>query len=674
MKPLHALASAIGIEREWRDADGVERVVADASLERIAAALGYPAHEPAAIEQSLERIEAEAEAVPAMLVTEVGAATPLPASLWPAHVTLEDGTRVPGSGWSLPPVQVPGYHRLEIAGHTLTLAVAPRRCPTPDDILPPERRGERLWGPAVQIPALRGASPACNDAYGTFDELAQAVDLFAKSGADMLAINPVHALFAGEGRDYSPYSPSSRLFLNTAFAAPELVGLPELDLPPVASGALIDWENALPRRLAALRALYGGLDAATEERVARDIAALDQDAREALERQALFDALDLHLHAKGKTRGKRGWRHWPEKYHDPQGKAARRFVREHPREIGFAMFVQWLARESLCAVQERAHEAGMAVGLVGDLAVGVHPGGSDAWSMPGAMLEGLTIGAPPDPLGPRGQNWMLSTFSPRGLAAKGYAPWIATLRSALETCGALRIDHAFGMARLWVIPEGAPSSEGAYLTYPFAEMLRLAVLEAHRAGALLIAENLGTAPPGFLPALEQRALLDMRVLWFERAEDEGFIGAADYPSASVAMTGTHDTATMAGWWSGRDLDWAQDLARLPEGTTREEAELRREWDRGLLWACLTHDRSTRPDPEETAAVLEAALDHVGKTPSRLAIVPLEDLLGEREQPNLPGTTDEHPNWRRRLDAPLGALLDEPATQMRIATLAKARKG
>ncbi len=679
--PLHRLAHALGIARAWRDVEGRDQIVRDAALARIATALGYPAGSDHEITASLAALESEANRPPRMLVTEVGRPTPLPQSLARAQLITEDGTarELDLTQAVIPPIDTPGYHRLVLAGHALTLAVAPRRCPSP---APPRRDGAaptRLWGPAIQIPALRQGPSAGPDKdlgltkpYGTLAELAEAVDLFAARGADAIAVNPLHALFAGEGHRYSPYSPSSRQHFNTAFAAPELLGMPPLDwsLQAVrdadadAGADLIDWENALPRQQALLDALFRGLDEATRARF-EAATANDEDLR----RHALFDALDVHFRSKGLV----GWRNWPAAYHDPDGDAVAQVARRNPGQIAFHMFTQWLTREGLARVQARAQAAGMAIGLVGDLAVGVHIAGADSWTLQGSLLDGLTIGAPPDPLGPLGQNWNLTSFSPQGLVRTGYAPWIAMLRAALSRTGALRIDHAFGMARLWVIPEGGSSQDGAYLSYPFEDLLRLAVLEAYRANAILIAENLGTAPFGFLGALEERRLLDMRVLWFERAADDGFIGAGDYPSDAVAMTGTHDTATLAGWWTGRDLDWAEKLGRLPEGTSPEAAAERREWDRGLLWASLTHDEAPRPSPEDPAPVVEAALAHIGRTPSVLAIAPLEDLLCEVEQPNLPGTVTEHPNWRRRSHASLASLLDDPATQARLAALDTARK-
>lgn len=670
--PLHLLAETLGIARTWWDVEGCERTVCDASLMQVCTALGFPADSPEAIAHSLERAAAENALAPVMLVTHVGRATPLPASLCPASLMLGDGSRRPldYAEWTLAPVDEPGYYAIEVNGHALTLAVAPETCPTVEDVLPQARKGEKVWGSAVQIPSLRATEPR---PFGNFADLAEAARLLGEKGADAVAINPVHALFPGWGHDFSPYSPSSRLYLNTAMGDPALIGLPPLPSDPpreadADAAALIDWEAALPRRLAQLRTVFAGLGASTRARIAAENAAHDADCGGGLTLQAIYDALDCRYRPKGA----RGWQEWPKKYRTPSGKAVARFAKEHAEEVEFHLFAQWLSRASLAAAQSAALEAGMAIGLVADLAVGVHTGGSDSWALQGAMLEGLTIGAPPDPLGPLGQNWALTTFSPAGLRRTGYAPWIATLRTALSLTGALRIDHAFGLARLWVVPEGEHSSAGAYLAYPFEDLLRLAALEAHLAGALIITEDLGTAPHGFAQAIAEKRMSGMQVLWFERAADDGFIGAADYSPGAVAMTGTHDTATVAGWWTGRDLDWAEQLGRLPQGTTREDAESRRDWDRGLLWASLTHNESPRPPASDPAPVLDAALRHIGHTPCPLAIAPLEDLLGEVEQPNLPGTVTEHPNWRRRLAAPLSEMLDDPQVQARIAALDAAR--
>ncbi len=651
MEQLHALAQSCGVARTWTDVEGRQQDVSDDALAAVLSALGHATGSERQIARSLATVAARGADLPPIVVADDGDIITLPISASRAEITGEDGITRPISveGQRLSITAAPGYYDLVLDGRAIRLAVAPPKCPLPS------QSPRRPWGVSVQIPALRGERPA---PFGTFGELTQVAQAFGRAGADALAINPVHALFPGHGEGYSPYSPSSRLFLNGALGDPAMAGLPPLSATE--GTPLIDWASALPRRLEDLRAAFAALDPARRAAIAATDDAM-------LRRHALFDALDCHF----RPSGAHGWRDWPAAFHDPAGPAATRFASEQADEIAFHLFVQWLARQGLASAQGAAKDAGMAIGLIGDLAVGVDPSGSDAWSLRDAMLDGLTIGAPPDPLGPLGQNWSITSFSPDGLRAAGYAPWIAMIRAGLAAGGGLRVDHAFGLARLWVIPAGGATQDGAYLQYPFEDLIRLATLEAHLAGGLVIAEDLGTAPFGFTNAVTARQMLGMRVLWFERAADQGFIGAADYEPLSAAMTGTHDTVTIAGWWRGRDLDWAEQLGRLPLGISRAEAEAIRDWDRGMLWSTLDHQRP-RPAPDDPAPVVDAALRHIAQTPSCLALVSLEDLLGEEEQPNLPGTISEHPNWRRRCDAPIAALLADPAIERRCAILSTAR--
>lgn len=645
---LHQLAAAAGLQRHWRDVEGRDLAVADDALAAVLAALGLDAGSARQIKASLDQLAGQQHSLPPLLITETGLPTPIHTQAISAELTDEHGvtTRVPIEGGMLHAVAAPGYYDLVFAGGATRLAVAPARCPLP--------AAQGQWGTSLQIPSLRGV---VDRGFGGFGELAEAVETLAARRCHAVAINPVHALFPGVGTDYSPYSPSSRTWLNAAMADPGVLGLPPLPASP--GGTLIDWAAAMPQRLDALRASFAQLS--PDQRA--QMGGADGRADPGLYRHALHDALHCHFRALGAA----DWREWPARFRDPFSDAVQRFAAQNADEIGFHLHAQWLAREGLAAVQARARQAGMSIGLIADLAVGVHPGGSDCWAMPDAMLPGLTIGAPPDPLGPLGQNWSIKGFSPHGLRATGYAPWIAMLRSALRSAGGLRIDHAFGLARLWVIPEGGVCADGAYLTYPFLDLVRLVTLEAHRANAMIIAEDLGTAPPGFTRAVSERDMLGMRVLWFERAADHGFIGAQDYPANCAAMTGTHDTPTIAGWWRGRDLDWADQLGRLPAGIDREKAERTRDWDRGLLWSTI--GQGERPAPDHPEPVVTAALAHVARSPALLAMAPMEDLLAEAEQPNLPGTTYEHPNWRRRFAAPLEMLLDDPQASARIDALA-----
>lgn len=331
----------------------------------------------------------------------------------------------------------------------------------------------------------------------------------------------------------------------------------------------------------------------------------------------------------------------------------------------FAAYAEHHSREGLETAQRAARDAGMAIGLITDLAVGVDPSGSEAAASPHLFLQRLHIGAPPDPLGPHGQDWGLTSYSPQALVDSGFAPFIAMLRANIPQGGGIRLDHAFGLQRLWVIPEGRPASAGAYLSYPFEDMLRLVKLEAWRKQAIVIAEDLGTRPGGFSEALEASGIYGMAVLPFARDEQGAFLCVDDYPGTSVAMSATHDVATVAGWWTGRDLEWNVALAR--GGPTAAERAL----DRAALWQVIG-EGAPQPADDDPAPVVDAAIAFLARTACPLVLIPMEDLAGVVEQPNLPGTIEGHPNWRRRLPAPIATLLAQPEVAARIAGLNRAR--
>ena len=317
----------------------------------------------------------------------------------------------------------------------------------------------------------------------------------------------------------------------------------------------------------------------------------------------------------------------------------------------------------------------MRIGLIGDLAVGMDPAGSHAWSRQHDILLGLTIGAPPDLLNPQGQDWGLTSFSPRAMDENGFAPFIATLRSAMRHVGGIRVDHAMGLARLWLIPEGASPAEGAYLKYPVGDLLRLLALESVRHNVVVIGEDLGTVPEGFHDMLEQIGIHGMRVLWFERDAQTGFVPPRGWGSTDIAMTSTHDLPTVAGWWKGSDIDVRHQHGRLGEGVDPDAMRREREQERPMLWNAFVREHVGEgpvPEPEETDRVVDAAVRYVAKTEVPLSLIPLEDLLGQVEQPNLPGTVTEHPNWRRRLPVAADAVLDEAAVARRIGFVAAER--
>lgn len=665
MTQLHLLAREAGLHVDWEDAAGRPQRVSDDALAAILAALGYPAASAGEIADSRRKCAEERSAGCDFLTADVGAPVVLPtAAGGTAELIREDGHKQlinlekHEKGARIAGVNESGTYRLVLRDREITLAIAPKRCFSIADAAP----GRRLWGPSVQIPALRDDRAT---GFGDFATLADAARAFAARGADALAMSPVHALFPADARRFSPYAPSSRLFLNVLFGDPGLVGLP---LPEEPQPELIDWEHAIPARLALLRRAFDQRGDAVRDAVARYRA----ERGEELERHARFDALHAHFFA---HTGATGWQGWPAEYHDPAGPAVARFAAEQAEEVDFYALLQWLAEHSLAAAQKAATAGGMALGLIADLAVGMDGGGSHAWSRRDELLTGLSIGAPPDLLGPDGQNWGITGFSPQGLRRTGFASFLATLRAALGHAGGVRIDHALGLRRLWVVPEGASAGEGAYLTMPMEDMFRLLALESHRQRAIVIGEDLGTVPEGFRPAMDERGILGMRVLWFEREADGGFTPAERWSPEAAALTGTHDLATVAGWWSGRDLDWAWQLGR---SRAKDEAADRshRAEERATLWEAFEHAGAADgdpPAPDAPAPAVDAALRFVGGTPCAVALVPLEDVAGIVEQPNLPGTIDEHPNWRRRMPEATETLLERPVVASRIQGLDQARR-
>ncbi|MGE7205692.1 4-alpha-glucanotransferase [Sphingomonas sp. NPDC019816] len=628
MSDLHDRARAAGLVCDWQDAKGNDQRVSDEALEAILACL-----DPDVGEETF-------------VSGDVGDPIALPSG-WhaaSATLTLESGETVSvtlrdrDGRVELHERFEPGYHALQQGTRRLTVAVAPPRCPAP----PPGRH----WGSAVQIPSLREG----DGAYGDFASLGLAATTLGHAGAAALAISPVHALFPADASRLSPYAPSSRTFRN-AWLAPA-------GEPVVEADALIDWSMAAPDRMRDLRLAYDRLSDDDRARFAAWRAAQG----ERLQAHAVFDALHSYFHAR---LGTSGWRDWPEAYHDPAGETVGRFVSEHEDAVAFHAFTQWQADRGLAAAAGAARDAGMAIGLIADLAIGVAGDGADGWSRPQDLLTGLSIGAPPDPLGPDGQNWGITALSPFALRRQDFAPFIRTLRAIFAHAGGVRIDHALGLGRLWVVPDGRPADQGAYLTMPFDHMLRILKIEAHRAndgrGAIVIGEDLGTVPPGFRDTMAGAGMLGMRVLPFERDEDGAFLPPEGWSAQAIAMTATHDIATVAGWWNGRDLEWR---ARIADTAVSDEQRDERVTDRSRLWDAIGNGAL----PEAAEPVVDAAVAAVASTPCPLAIVPVEDLLGLTEQPNLPGTIDEHPNWRRRLPDRLETAFADPTVAARLATL------
>jgi 4-alpha-glucanotransferase len=490
---------------------------------------------------------------------------------------------------------------------------------------------EKLWAVAVQVYALRGRTAVD---FGDFAALGEfAVDAAAQ-GADAVSISPVHALFGARPSHIGPYSPSTRMFLNPLYIATRESR--HRDDEP-----LIDWPPAHQRKMDALRRDFDRFVWTDEaqHQFRQFIAA----GGERLMSHARFEVLDARFIGQGIH----GWRNWPGEWRSA-GSIAVRSLGEVDDDVRFQLFLQWQAERGFADAQARARKAGMKIGLIADMAVGVDPDGSLAWSSPEEMLEGLSIGAPPDLFNTQGQDWGLTTFSPLGLRKTGYSGFIATLRAAMRNAGGMRLDHAMGLRRLWVIPRGASPADGVYLEFPEDVLMRLIVRESLAHKCIVIAEDLGTVPDGFRQDIAQSSFYGMRVLWFERDKRGNFIAPQRWDKVAAALSTTHDLPTIAGWWTGRDIAWR---GKIIPSFDQDAAQHERKRDKKALWKALTAaDAAAGALPASFEPVIDAALAFLGQTPCPLAIVAIEDLLGLREQPNLPGTIDQHPNWRRRLES------------------------
>lgn len=511
----------------------------------------------------------------------------------------------------------------------------------------------KLWATAVQVYALRGETAVD---FGDFAALGRFAEDTAAQGADGVAISPVHALFGARPAYVSPYSPSTRLFLNPLYIA-------TTETPPRRNDdALIDWPSARRRKMDALWRVFETFR--WTDSLTREFHAFIQASGERLLAHARFEVLD----ARFVDQGIYGWRNWPNdwRYADSPGVKA---LNETDRTVRFQLFLQWQAARGLAEAQARAKKAGMKIGLIADMAVGVDPDGSLAWSSPDEMLEGLNIGAPPDLFNTTGQDWGLTTFSPRALRNTGYSGFIATLQAAMRHAGGMRLDHAMGLQRLWVIPRSASPAEGVYLKFPIDDLVRLIVRESRAHECVVIAEDLGTVPAGFHDEIAQSSLYGMRVLWFERDKRGRFKAPGLWDDDATALSTTHDLPTIAGWWTGNDIAWQE--KKSPATFDRAVAEKARAHDRKMLWdALIAADIAHGAMPKEPGPVIDAALAFLAETPCPLAIIPIEDLIGLREQPNLPGTIDEHPNWRRRLADE--RVFENELARSRTAILTRAR--
>jgi len=701
---LRHLADRIGVVPAYHDMLGNQHPTSSDTQEALAEALGFPCAGPTGPRDRLAEIraaedgrllepvavhvtEAPPTAVAVRLRVPPGHDGPV---AWELRLRLEDGEctvieggrRRAGGGPLRLPLPDPlawGYHRLDGAvclngrAHDVRqlLIVAPGSCMSVGD-----RLGEhRAFGIVANLYGIRSAR---NWGAGDFGDLRALVRRTAGWRGGFVGINPLHAI-ANTGVDVSPYSPLSRVFGNPLYlevdAVPEAraAGAPATDaalrdrVASLRAGASVDYEAVAVVKRAALATLHARFQRrGTHQPAARRVRAYREFCRrhgDALERFATFMALAERHGA--------DWRRWPAALHAHDAPAVEVFRRAHPDAVDVQRYLQFEFDRQLGAVGGTARTT-LAVGLVGDLALGSAPGGADPWSFPGLFATGTRLGAPPDDYSATGQDWGLPPVRPEALRETGFAYWIAVVRSAMRHVGAIRIDHVMGLFRQFWIPPDAEAPSGAYVRFPETALLAILALESRRHGVLVVGEDLGTVPRGFSRTLARRGILSTRVLYFERDARGRFKAPRAYSPRALATVTTHDLPPLAGFWRGTDLDLRERIESLPpERVARARAE--RATAKERLRARLDTEGLPLGDDPAPERLAGAVYGFLARTPAPLVGIALDDLTGETVPVNLPGVaTDRYPSWTRRNQVPLERLARFPVARAVLTAVTKAR--
>ncbi len=607
--------------------------------------------------------------------------------LRPAHLAVESARQVSAERhlcccWTVPELPT-GYHRLHIrCGDTTAealLVVAPERC-----YLPPAIADGRVWGPTLQLFALHSHR---NWGIGDFTDLRMALQFFARHGAGTVGLGPLHSLYPHEPEHTSPYSPSSRSFWNVLYLDVEAVpGLdacerarlrlddPEFRARIAAARDLeiIDYSETAALKREILELVFEDFGTRSDTPLAREFRHFQESQGQALYRHALFEALAEHFRAVDPQAW--GWPAWPEGYRHPEAPAVRTFAAEHGDRVEFFAWLQWLAERQLGAAAALSAELGFGVGLYLDMPLGVDSGGSEVWAGGDLFTRGATAGAPPDDFNLRGQGWGLVPWIPERLAEREYAPFVELLRRNMRHAGALRLDHVMSLMRLFWIPLGGVPADGAYVRYPLEDLLGILALESQRHRCAVIGEDLGTVPDELRAALAPMGVLSNRVSYFEKGPDGEFPPPADLPRQSLVTVSNHDLATLRGYWRGEDIALRQRLGLYASENQREDQVVARAQDRARLLFALGRegllperiDADPLRVPDLTVPLMVAVHRYLARGSSMVLTFQMEDAFGVLSQVNVPGTTSEHPNWRRKLpvalerwaeDSRLVALLD-----------------
>ena len=719
MNLIEKLADLVGFHRNYIDAFGNQVNAKDEARQALLKAMGYNIEQDEAIAQSIAELEQQPwrKILPQVHIAkseehhheiavtfEQGVADNF---AW--TITTEDGTEHSSQvnlselrqGDSanfdgvvftqyflgLPRV-ADGYHELVVNYGSQTdschLIFAPQTCYSPN-----EAADFKMWGFAAQLYSLQSET---NWGMGDYSDLTKLVKGAASRGASAIGLNPLHPLYQNNPAHRSPYSPTSRCFLNTQYidvtaapfyaetkAAQDLVSSKEFQdkIAFARSTELLDYPAVADVKYQVLELLYNEFLAQNDATLVAEFEAFKQVNEEGLTRHATFEA--LYEHFRKLDFNAYGWTKWPEAYQNPHSAEVSKFKTQNQERIGYFMYLQWLAHRQLLNAQNTAKADGMPVGLYLDLAVGCDGSGVDVWSDKDVYVAGASVGAPPDLLNTLGQDWGLTPINPVALKLQGYQPLVRALRSNMQYAGALRIDHILGLMRQYWVAPGMKADEGVFITYPLEDILRIIALESRRSQCVVIGEDLGTVPDGFGDIMQAHGLLSYKVLFFETWESGLFMRPEMYPEQSMVTVSTHDLPTLAGWWTGRDLEWRQKLNLYPNEQMGIDDRNNRVADRDHLLAALNDmqvmDMSKSPEKSPAKMNRELSLavqKYMALAPSRIQLIPLEDALENVEQVNIPGTIDEHPNWLQRIPLTLEQLWNNEAMNDICQTMQQAR--
>ena len=723
---IEKLVELRGVESKYIDAWGKPAQVNEASKRKLLQVMGYKVDDQEALEGQVEKEYQQMWMSPLNPVQvnrsdeELYISVRLPIELvndnFRLHITLESGEEVeqlvvPVDGDLINTTLIDdiefqeyviqisttlpmGYHTLSLQAEdkdelaNMRLIMAPRACYHPKALLD----GNKIWGLSVQLYCLRSSN---NWGIGDFTDLANLVESAAKQGAQFIGLNPIHALYPANPNACSPYGPSSRRWLNfiyldvTALDGFQSDTVQEIVNDSQFQSALayarnvdyVDYEAVTKLKLQALTAIFNYQNEqylSKNTKLNKAFKAFVAEGGDSLQMLATYDALQEHLAEQGKPSW--GWPVFPKEYSDFSSPAVAKFVKSQAKRIKFYLFLQWQAALQLEAANEKALKQQMTIGIYRDLAVGVSEGSAEIWGNKDLYCVDASVGAPPDVLGPLGQNWGLPPMDPEKLYSQRYQPIIDLFSSNMKSSGALRIDHVMALLRLWWVVKGDNAKDGGYVYYPVDDLLGILALESQRHQSLVIGEDLGTVPEEIKSKLADNGVYSYRVFFFEQAEDGGFFSPAHYPVQSMSTLTTHDMPTLTGYWHCLDLQLGKELGLYPTEEILSTLYTSRHDNKQEILNSL-HGHASIPN------WIDQSVDHLGMSrdlnfgmqthmaagSSALLSLQLEDWLQMDKPVNVPGTFNEYPNWKRKLNRNLEHIFSDPELVQLAQNLTNARK-